>query len=117
NRRLWAVFEPRSNTSRRKIFEAEFAQALAAADRVVVAGLYQPERIPENDRLAPEAVVKEINRISGDHRAVAAMNTDEIADRVGNQSKAGDVILVMSNGGFDQVQEKILRVLRNRKSL
>ncbi|MBI2540562.1 MAG: UDP-N-acetylmuramate:L-alanyl-gamma-D-glutamyl-meso-diaminopimelate ligase, partial [Deltaproteobacteria bacterium] len=56
-RRLWAIFEPRSNTSRRKIFAREFPQALSAADRVVVAGLYQPEKIPETERLSAEEVV------------------------------------------------------------
>jgi UDP-N-acetylmuramate: L-alanyl-gamma-D-glutamyl-meso-diaminopimelate ligase len=47
-RRLWAVFEPRSNTSKRNIFEEEFAEALALADQVVLANVYQPEKVPEN---------------------------------------------------------------------
>ncbi len=111
-RRLWAIFEPRSQTSRRRIFENEFAKVLAEADRVIVAGLYQPEKIPENDRLSPGEVVNEIGRLCGDSRAVTIERADEIATYVVEQSKSGDVILVMSNGGFDKVQDKILNLLK-----
>ncbi|MBI2989428.1 MAG: UDP-N-acetylmuramate:L-alanyl-gamma-D-glutamyl-meso-diaminopimelate ligase [Deltaproteobacteria bacterium] len=113
-RRLWAIFEPRSNTSRRRIFEHEFPQALSGAERVVVAGLYQPEKIPEQERLPAEEVVREINRISGDSRAVCIEKTAEIPPYVAAEASTGDVILVMSNGGFDGVQEKILQALKRR---
>lgn len=110
-RRLWAIFEPRSNTSRRKIFAREFAQALALADRVVVAGLYLPEKVPEQDRLSVAEVVEEINRSTRDGRARVIEKAPEIAACVGGDAVAGDVVLVMSNGGFDGVQEKILEAL------
>ena len=110
-RRIWAVFEPRSNTSRRRIFAREFSQALACADRVVIAGLYQPEKIPLEERLPAEEVVEEINRLTGDGRAVFVERADEIARHVAASAQTGDVILVMSNGGFDGVQEKILKAL------
>ena len=113
-RRLWAIFEPRSNTSRRRIFEREFPQALSGADRVIVAGLYQPEKIPEKDRLAVEEVVREINRLSDDSRALLIEKTNEIPACVAAEARSGDVILVMSNGGFDGVQEKILRLLEQK---
>ncbi|MGH7845713.1 MAG: UDP-N-acetylmuramate:L-alanyl-gamma-D-glutamyl-meso-diaminopimelate ligase [Candidatus Binatia bacterium] len=115
-RRLWAIFEPRSHTSRRKIFASEFAQTLAAADLVVVAGLYQPEKVPVQDQLVPEEVVAEINRFSGNGRAVYLQKTPDIVAHVGQEARAGDVILVMSNGGFDGVQDKILQQLRARYS-
>ena len=111
-RRLWAIFEPRSNTSRRRVFAREFPQALSSADRVVVAGLYQPEKIPEKDRLPAEEVVREINWISGDSRAALIEKTNEIPAYVTASAESGDVILVMSNGGFDGVQEKILSALK-----
>ena len=114
-RRLWAIFEPRSQTSRRRIFESEFAEALAEADRVVVAGLYQPEKIPEKERLSPETVVTEISRLCGDGRAVTIEKADEIATHVVEKSQSGDIILVMSNGGFDKVQDKILNLLKGRR--
>jgi len=115
-RRLWAVFEPRSNTSRRRIFAHEFPQALSGADRVVLAGLYQPEKIPERDRLSVEEVVREINRLSGDSRAVFIEKTQEIPVYVAAEADTGDVILVMSNGGFDGVQERILRLLEEKRA-
>jgi UDP-N-acetylmuramate: L-alanyl-gamma-D-glutamyl-meso-diaminopimelate ligase len=110
-RRLWALFEPRSNTSRRNIFEREFTEALALADRIVVAGLHQPEKIPEGDRLSVENVVREINRVSGENRAVAIEKAPEIAAYVAQNALPRDVVLVMSNGGFDGVHEKILQAL------
>ncbi|MCH8054928.1 MAG: UDP-N-acetylmuramate:L-alanyl-gamma-D-glutamyl-meso-diaminopimelate ligase [Deltaproteobacteria bacterium] len=113
-RRLWAVFEPRSNTSRRRIFEREFTQALGCADRIVMAGLYQPEKIPEEDRLPPAQVVGEINRLRGDSRAVLIERANDIPPYVAREAKSGDVILVMSNGAFDGVQEKILQALRRK---
>ena len=110
-RRLWAIFEPRSNTSRRNIYEREFAQALAVADRVVVAGLYQPEKIPEQDRLSVARVIEDINGSTRDSRARVIDKAEDIAEYVASNAASGDIVLVMSNGGFDGVQEKILRSL------
>jgi UDP-N-acetylmuramate: L-alanyl-gamma-D-glutamyl-meso-diaminopimelate ligase len=114
-RRIWAIFEPRSNTSRRRIFAREFPAALGLADRVVVAGLYQPEKIPLAERLPPEEVVAEINGASKNGKAVVIERADDIAQHVALEAARGDVILVMSNGGFDGVQEKILNLLEQRK--
>lgn len=107
-RRVWAVFEPRSNTSRRNIFEREFALALSLADRVVVSGLHQPEKIPEAERLSVERVVELINQSNGHEQAVVINGADNIAAHVTARASAGDIILVMSNGAFDGVQDKIL---------
>ncbi len=109
-RRLWAVFEPRSNTSRRKIFEQEFAQTLALADRIVVAGLHQPEKVPAPERLSVEKVVQAING-GGERRAVAIEKADAIASYVAANAAPNDIVVVMSNGGFDGVQDKILQAL------
>lgn len=110
-RTLWAVFEPRSNTSKRNIFEQEFAEALALANRIIVAAVYQPEKIPEGERLSVEHVVSGINRMCGDNRARAFANAAEIASVIAREARCGDVVLVMSNGGFDNIHEKILNAL------
>jgi UDP-N-acetylmuramate: L-alanyl-gamma-D-glutamyl-meso-diaminopimelate ligase len=110
-RRLWALFEPRSNTSRRNVFEMEFARALARADRVIVSELYQPEKVPLGQRLSVARVVCEINGVAGDARAVTLADSQEIANYISTYGAAGDVVLVMSNGAFDGVHEKILRAL------
>ncbi|HEX6172397.1 MAG TPA: UDP-N-acetylmuramate:L-alanyl-gamma-D-glutamyl-meso-diaminopimelate ligase [Candidatus Binatia bacterium] len=107
-RRLWAIFEPRSNTSRRNIFEREFALALSLADRVVVSGLHQPEKIPEAERLSVQRVVESINQSNGHEQAVVINGADNIAAHVTARASPGDIILVMSNGAFDGVQDKIL---------
>ena len=110
-RRLWAVFEPRSNTSKRNIFEQEFAKALALADQTVIAPVYQPEKVPEAERLSVEHVVSGINRMCGEDRARQFANAAEIASVIGREARRGDVVLVMSNGGFDNIHEKILNAL------
>jgi len=109
--RLWAIFEPRSNTSKRNVFEKEFAAALALADKAIVAGVYQPEKVPEGERLSVDGLVDEINQVGGAGRALTIADSAEIADYVARNSRVGDVLLVMSNGGFDGVQDKILRAL------
>lgn len=109
-RRVWAIFEPRSNTSRRNIFEQEFAQTLALADRIVVAGLHQPEKVPERERLSVEKVVQAINGV-GERRAIAIEKADAIASYVAENAAPNDILVVMSNGGFDGVQDKILQAL------
>ena len=110
-RRLWAIFEPRSNTSKRNIFAKEFAAALALADQAIVAGVYQPEKVAEGERLSVESLVGEINRIGGAGRALTLADAGAIAEYVARHSRAGDVLLVMSNGGFDGVHDKILQAL------
>ncbi|MGH7928740.1 MAG: glutamate ligase domain-containing protein, partial [Candidatus Binatia bacterium] len=115
-RRLWALFEPRSNTSRRNIFETEFARALAQADRVIVSELYQPEKVPAADRLSVARVVAEVNRLAGPERAVTLADSQAIANYVSTHGSAGDVVLVMSNGAFDGVHDKILRALGSDSS-
>jgi UDP-N-acetylmuramate: L-alanyl-gamma-D-glutamyl-meso-diaminopimelate ligase len=110
-RRLWGIFEPRSNTSKRNIFEKEFAAALARADKVIVAGVFQPEKVPADERLSVDHVACEVNRIAGDQRARVIAGAAQIADYVAQDARSGDVLLVMSNGGFDGVQEKILQAL------
>ena len=110
-RRVWAVFEPRSNTSKRNIFEKEFAAALALADRIVVAGVYQPEKVPESERLSVTNLVRELNHRTADDRARMIESAADIAATIAQDARPGDVVLVMSNGGFDAVQEKILQAL------
>ena len=110
-RRLWAIFEPRSNTSKRNIFEKEFADALAFADQIVIAGIYQPEKVPEDQRISVENVARSINRRFADSRAEVIAGASDIALHVSRGARAGDLVLVMSNGGFDGVQQKILEAL------
>ena len=110
-RKIWAVFEPRSNTSKRSLFEEEFAAALALADQVAIAPVFQPEKIADGERLSVDSVVERINRLCSDERARKAGGAAEIAAMIGRDARAGDIVLVMSNGGFDNVHDKILSAL------
>jgi UDP-N-acetylmuramate: L-alanyl-gamma-D-glutamyl-meso-diaminopimelate ligase len=109
--RIWAIFEPRSNTTRRAIFQKELPEALKVADGVFIAQVARLEQIPEAERLDPEAMVKEI---SEDGRpAFYEKNADAIVDRIMPLLKREDVVVVFSNGGFDNIHEKLLARLKS----
>jgi UDP-N-acetylmuramate: L-alanyl-gamma-D-glutamyl-meso-diaminopimelate ligase len=100
-RRLRAVFEPRSNTSRRRVFEREFVDALAAADEAVLAAVFAKpnDPIPESERLSPETIVAEVARRGTPSRTIDGVPA--IRDYLLSSARSGDVIVIMSNGSFD----------------
>lgn len=110
--RLWAVLEPRSNTLRRKVLEAELIGSLRLADRVVLAGVYQQQRIPDAERLHPEDVVDTLN--AEGTPAELLSDADAIASGIAPQVAPGDVVAILSNGGFDGIYEKLPARLRER---
>jgi UDP-N-acetylmuramate: L-alanyl-gamma-D-glutamyl-meso-diaminopimelate ligase len=114
NARLWAVLEPRSNTLRRKVLEAEIVDSLRLADRVILAGVYQQERIPAEERLHPEEVVAGIN--AAGTPAELCPDVATILDRIVPQLVRGDVVAILSNGGFDGIYEKLPARLQQRSS-
>ena len=103
--RLWAVLEPRSNTLRRKVLEKELVESLRLADRVVLAGVYQQQRIPDAERLHPEDVVRALN-LAGTPTELHP-GVDAIIDSLLPQLQSGDVVAILSNGGFDGIYEKL----------
>jgi UDP-N-acetylmuramate: L-alanyl-gamma-D-glutamyl-meso-diaminopimelate ligase len=110
--RLWAVLEPRSNTLRRKVLQADLVESLRLADRVILAGVYQQQRIPEDERLHPEDVVSALNAAGTE--AEVCPDGDAIVNRVVPQLQSGDVVAILSNGGFDGIYEKLPARLRER---
>jgi UDP-N-acetylmuramate: L-alanyl-gamma-D-glutamyl-meso-diaminopimelate ligase len=111
NQRIWAIFEPRSNTTRRAVFQHKLPEALKHADGVFISEVARLDQIPEEERLHPEQVVKEI---SADGRpAFYEKNADAIVDRIVPLLKDKDIVVVFSNGGFDNIHEKLLARLRN----
>ena len=109
DRRIVAVFEPRSNTSRRKVFQREFTAALSGADEVVLAGVFGVEKIPPGERLSPEEVATEL-RASG-RPAHVIPEVDGIVSRLSETCRPGDLVLIMSNGGFGGIQAKLAAAL------
>jgi UDP-N-acetylmuramate: L-alanyl-gamma-D-glutamyl-meso-diaminopimelate ligase len=110
--RLWAVLEPRSNTLRRNVFERELIESLSIADRIVLAGVFKQESIPENERLHPETVVNGLKQSGKD--AALLPNADAIVDAVAPELRPGDVVAILSNGGFDGIYEKLPQRLEQR---
>ena len=104
--RLWAVFEPRSNTTRRAVFQQQLPDALNLADGVFIAQVAKLEQIPEDERLNPEAVVDAISEAG--HPAFYEQNADAIIDRIVPMLRPKDVVAIFSNGGFDNIHEKLL---------
>jgi UDP-N-acetylmuramate: L-alanyl-gamma-D-glutamyl-meso-diaminopimelate ligase len=108
--RLWAVLEPRSNTLRRKVLESDLIASLRLADRVVLAGVYQQERIPEAERLDPEEIVRALN--DAGTPTELHPNADSIVAALAPQLSSGDVVAILSNGGFDGIYFKLPARLR-----
>jgi UDP-N-acetylmuramate: L-alanyl-gamma-D-glutamyl-meso-diaminopimelate ligase len=109
--RIWAVFEPRSNTTRRAVFQESLPEALKIADGVFIAQVAKIEQISETDRLNPEAVVDLIAQ-SG-RPAFYEENADAIVERITPLLRTNDIVAVFSNGGFDDIHEKLLAQLKS----
>ena len=105
NRRLWAILEPRSNTLRRNIFFKELAASLANADEIVVASVFKAEAIPEGERLSSTELVKELNKRK--HPARECKDADAIIESITPELREGDVVAILSNGGFGGIYEKL----------
>ena len=105
-RRLWAILEPRSNSMRRKVFEQTLPVALALADRIVLAGVFRAQQLGDENRLEPEAVAESVRELGKSARVFPS--AEAIAEQVSMEAEPGDVLLVMSNGSFDGLCEKLL---------
>ena len=103
--RLWAILEPRSNTLRRNIFERELCESLSLADRIVIAGVFKQESIPVDERLHPEQLI--VSLAEAGHEAALYAHADDIIDAIAPELAQGDVVAILSNGGFDGIYDKL----------
>jgi UDP-N-acetylmuramate: L-alanyl-gamma-D-glutamyl-meso-diaminopimelate ligase len=108
--RLWAILEPRSNTLRRRVLQTDLAQSLVLADEVVIAGVFRSEAVPENERLELPALAAEIGQ--NGRRARLLADADAIVQIIAPEMRSGDVIAILSNGGFGGIYEKLPARLR-----
>lgn len=111
--RLWAIFEPRSNTLRRKVLQKELAASLSLADQVVITTIFKPEAVPENDRLNLSVVLNAIKKNGGTAREMT--DADAIVEAVTPELESGDVVAILSNGGFGGIYEKLPRKLEEAR--
>jgi UDP-N-acetylmuramate: L-alanyl-gamma-D-glutamyl-meso-diaminopimelate ligase len=114
DRRILAAFEPRSNTSRRNVFQAEFARAFDRAARVYLAPVYFKENdlIPPDERLATDRLAHEIE--TRGPIAAACTSNRQLLEALTADAKEGDVIAVMSNGPFDNLKTRVMEQLRQK---
>ncbi len=108
-RRLWAILEPRSNSMRRKVFQEALPKALALGDRVVLGGVFRAQQLGDENRLDPETVAASVRALGKEARVIPG--SDAIAEHLAAETKPGDLVLIMSNGSFDGLCEKLLKKL------
>jgi UDP-N-acetylmuramate: L-alanyl-gamma-D-glutamyl-meso-diaminopimelate ligase len=111
-RRLWAAFEPRSNTMRRRVFENDLAASLASADAAVLGAVNRANLLSDEERMSPARVLEAI-RAAGQN-AEGFDSAEEIAEFLAVETRPGDLVLVMSNGSFDGLCGKLLGKLQER---
>ncbi len=112
DRRLWAVLEPRSNTLRRNVFEDELVESLSLADKIVLSGVFKQENISEAERMHPERVAAALQRVG--REAAVYQTADAIVEEISPRLRAGDVVAILSNGGFDGIYEKLPSAIERR---
>ena len=112
--RLWAILEPRSNTLRRRVLQSDLARSLAGADEVIVANVFRSEAVPEDERLELPALAAEIQQNGRCARLLA--DADAIVRTIAPELRDGDVVAILSNGGFGGIYEKLPARLRELAS-
>src|SRR5579863_5059297 len=110
-RRLWAILEPRSNTLRRNVFQDQLGRSLALADEVVIANVFKSESIPEAERLDVSAVASQL--ASTGHHARVLADVDSIVQLCAPEMLSGDVVAILSNGGFGDIYGKLPERLKS----
>ncbi len=107
--RLWAVFEPRSNTTRRKVFQEPLAEALGMADGVCIAAVARADKLAEDERLDTDLLMRTLKATG--RPAFYEPDADAIVEKLIGETRGGDVVIVFSNGGFGGIHEKLLEKL------
>ncbi len=108
-RRLVAIYEPRTATSRRKTFQREYVEAFANADELVVGGLYSPDNIPKEDRFDPERLALEVHQDGTP--ATCIPEVDGIVSHVAESVRPGDVVVVFTTGAFGNILDRLIQKL------
>ncbi|MGZ4962941.1 MAG: glutamate ligase domain-containing protein, partial [Limisphaerales bacterium] len=112
NQKIFAIFEPRTNTTRRNVFQKELADSFKDADVVVIAQVARLELLKPDERLNPEQLMKDIKALG---KPTAYLpDADSIVAHLKKEAVGGDVICVFSNGGFGNIHDKLLATLGKR---
>jgi UDP-N-acetylmuramate: L-alanyl-gamma-D-glutamyl-meso-diaminopimelate ligase len=114
HQKIWAIFEPRSNTTRRKVFQDELASSFADADAVVVSEVARLEQLPAEERLNPEKLMQDLN--AAKKNAAYLPDADSIVAHISKNVQGGDVVCIFSNGGFGGIHGKLLERLAMKQA-
>jgi UDP-N-acetylmuramate: L-alanyl-gamma-D-glutamyl-meso-diaminopimelate ligase len=106
--RIWAVFEPRSASSCRRIFQEEFARAFTPADEILIAPVFR-SKLPASEQLSVAQLVRDLNGTGRSARE--ADSIDDIIGAIVKEHRRGDLVVIMSNGGFGGIHQKMLSAL------
>jgi UDP-N-acetylmuramate: L-alanyl-gamma-D-glutamyl-meso-diaminopimelate ligase len=109
HRKVFSVFEPRSATSRRKVFQADYVNAFKGSHEVMLAEAFDQSKITAEDRFSSHELVADLKEAQV--QANVFTTADEIVTAIKNRAKSGDIVLIMSNGGFDGIYGKLLKAL------
>jgi len=104
-RRLWTVFEPRTNTTRRNFFQAEYGSAFNQSELLLVAPVHRADTVAEDERFDPKLLVSDAN--SHGVQACLCDGVEQIIDRIAADGRTGDIVLILSNGGFEGIYERL----------
>jgi UDP-N-acetylmuramate: L-alanyl-gamma-D-glutamyl-meso-diaminopimelate ligase len=110
--KIWAIFEPRSNTTRRNVFQQELAESFADADAVVVAEVARLEQLPTDERLDAAKLMRDIG--AGGKPTAYLPDVDAIVKHIAQNAQGGDIVVVFSNGGFGGIHGKLIARLNSR---
>ena len=113
-RKIWSVFEPRTAATRRDVFQQEYVSAFVDTDVAIIADVHRPDKAPEGHRFSPAQLVRDLQQRNIDASQISGV--DNIVSHLTAHLHPGDVVLVMSNGGFGRIHEKLLAALRNKYS-
>ena len=109
HRKVFSVFEPRSATSRRRVFQKDYVEAFMTSDEVIIAKAFDQSKIDEGDRFSTDELVSDLENKG--RKAFCLDTADIIVDHLKTRATKGDLILIMSNGGFDGIYGKLLKAL------
>lgn len=113
NRKVFSVFEPRSATSRRKVFQKDYVEAFSEAHEILIAQAFDQGKISNEDRFSSDELIQDLVNLG--KSAKLFQSADQIVADLIARTQKGDVVLIMSNGGFDGIYEKLITQLKNRK--
>lgn len=108
--KIWAIFEPRSNTSRRNLLQSELEDSLSQADGVFISEVPNPEKVPDGELLDVESVIENLSFRGKE--AFIGLSSNDIVNKLIPLTSSGDTIVVLSNGGFGGIHEKLLDALK-----